>query len=164
MNLRHFSILTALTSVLFGSGCACEGTRHVRGSVTASDHPALSVDDAPNPSGRTPVAGATVWLTPTRDVADVNLCREQDPRAAQTDPHGYFEYSTFTGPVDGDCRAVCVRASGFEPYASPCLTEQQEYASEPWKQDVPEHQRQARYLNIVIVPRPPLPAPTKGAP
>jgi hypothetical protein len=102
-------------------GCACEGVRQYRGTVTVHDRIALSVDEDPNPSGRPPIPGATVWLVESKDVAqevcEAELLPATGPYGrASTDAQGLFIIDQMVIAASEYDPTLCIAAAGYRFY------------------------------------------------
>lgn len=146
-----------LVELLCGSGCACEGSQYYRGSVATAERSHHTFDDGPNPHARKPIPGARVWLIePVSGKSDQDSCRlgapPIGPYLATTNSSGEFGYSAFITFAGEDCRALCAEAPGYELYATPCLTREEQHVSMPDRQGLPPVRRRTRYLNFGLRP------------
>lgn len=111
---RRLAVTLVIVAACFLGGCAGEGFITYRGAVFAHPDGSLTFDDAPNPRGSPPIAGATVRLSVCTE-----SCSGSEPvTTATSDERGQW------GPLDrtigglaGTRHVIRIEfvAEGFEP-------------------------------------------------
>ena len=89
-----------------GFGCAGEAAVSYQGTVTEGTETGYSFDNAPNPSGATPIPGATV-------VVCIDGCKGNERSVTTSADGSYPELTTTFGGISGDT-TIAVQATTLD--------------------------------------------------